>query len=466
MAIKTVSQLDEFNVGNSQHGSPSIDDSNALAFFKAGYLTNNDKTPARAIGGGQTNYKNGASLITTSLSSIEKSSTSYWNSLFEISKASTPPTAGEAKGRLYESYNIQYEDILKTIIWDVKSYLNYRNNLNDYNLSAIVQGDQWFQGTKSLTGNINVTNGSIGVTNGSISVTTGNIHINGGGLTATETISSSVGRFSDLSSYKDQTYTLSVNTGLSIDCNVVRGSSDISNLYFDGYAYGLNDRNPDSDGSMTTTHTTCGTWNGTIPTDLLSSYSRTGDPVCFKDGRPYELTCVNCATSAYNIIKSDGTGWNVGTAGLISTPFVASKTVVKFVNGIPVECNEIDYAHHAYWSDLGERYLADTIYEPGTLVKFGGEKEITIADTEVNAIVSTKAFDLNARLKGGTVIALCGRVPTKVIGKIQKFDKIMLSNNPGIACKWDGKSRVIGRALESSDNVDVKLVECVTRFSL
>ena len=42
----------------------------------------------------------------------------------------------------------------------------------------------------------------------------------------------------------------------------------------------------------------------------------------------------------------------------------------------------------------------------------------------------------------------------------------MLSDNPGIACKWDGKSRVIGRALESNDNECIKLVECVTKFEL
>lgn len=128
--------------------------------------------------------------------------------------------------------------------------------------------------------------------------------------------------------------------------------------------------------------------------------------------------------------------------------------------------NTAGLAYSAWWSDLGEKYLADKPYEPGTLVKFGGEKEITIADDEVNAIVSTKAFELNCGLEGGTVIALCGRVPTKVKGKIKKFEKIMLSDVPGAACAWDGKSRVIGRALESNDNEEIKLVECVTKFEL
>lgn len=125
----------------------------------------------------------------------------------------------------------------------------------------------------------------------------------------------------------------------------------------------------------------------------------------------------------------------------------------------------VDYATHAYWSDLGEKYLGDQHLEPGTLVCFGGEKEITIATKRVNAIVSTQAFDLNSKLEGGTVIALCGRVPTKVIGKVKKFDKITLSKIPGIGRKkrwFEFWKKTIGISLERSSNNDVKLVECVT----
>lgn len=256
-----------------------------------------------------------------------------------------------------------------------------------------------------VTGNIKV----VGGISASNCISTYNL--TAANLTATNTtttnLTASVGKINDLS----------VHRTLSVDCNI---STSLTNLIFDGYAYGLIDRNA-AGKAIPNRYTNEGTFNGKITDGLTLSAGRTGDPVCFKDGRPYELSCVNCATSAYNIVKLDGTGWNVGTAGYINPlniPDNNLKTVVKFVNGIPISCNEIDYAHHAYWSDLGERYLADAEYEPGTLVKFGGEKEITIADNEVNAIVSTKAFDLNACLVGGTVIALCGRVPTKVKGKI------------------------------------------------
>jgi hypothetical protein len=42
----------------------------------------------------------------------------------------------------------------------------------------------------------------------------------------------------------------------------------------------------------------------------------------------------------------------------------------------------------------------------------------------------------------------------------------MLLDIPGVACKWDGISRVIGRALESNLDEHIKLVECVTRFEI
>ena len=265
---------------------------------------------------------------------------------------------------------------------------------------------------------------------------------------------------------------------------------------FDGWSFGLVDRTTNttdttpnktilSGGAIQFSPTYVGTYSTTSSsidislingTSLSGQSNRTGDPVCFVRGRPWELTAVNFAMSAYNLVdKETGGAWNVGNgkvenignqSDVDKNNLTAMYKAVYFKNGKPCATNIIDFANHAKWSDLGERYLADDIYEPGTLVKFGGEKEITIADDEVNAIVSTKAFDLNAGLVDGTVIALCGRVPTKVKGKIEKFDKIMLSDIPGVACKWDESSRIIGRALESNLDENIKLVECVTRFEI
>lgn len=120
----------------------------------------------------------------------------------------------------------------------------------------------------------------------------------------------------------------------------------------------------------------------------------------------------------------------------------------------------------AYWADLAEKYESDAEYEPGTLVKFGGDKEITVADDCVNAVVSSKpGYILNAESRG-VAIALCGRVPVKVVGKVKKFDPICLSNDiPGVG-EVGLKGHVIARALESNDDPNVKLVLCVTQFTI
>ena len=136
-------------------------------------------------------------------------------------------------------------------------------------------------------------------------------------------------------------------------------------------------------------------------------------------------------------------------------------------------------ANHAKWSDLAEYYKADAQYEPGTLVKFGGINEVTIADDEANGIVTSKpAFLMNCGMKEdplGCAIALAGRVPVKVVGKVKKFDKIVLlgtSGFEGIAKAVDPRdetyknTKVLGRALEASNIEEVKLVECVTRFEV
>lgn len=473
MAIKAVSQLDKFENGVD---STTIALGQNLAYFADGYLTNRDKNMQSPLAGknasgvSMVDYDVGRTQYTKNINSDQVINTSsYWSALFELSK---PDQASKSitndLADYYTSQHTTYEAILKNILWDTKSYLNYRNNLNDYNLCAIVEGDQVFKGTKYLNGTLCATN----ITAQNMSAYTLSAQqISANCLTA---ISSNL---SDV-----------IINNLCVTTKFIAGT-DITYegnkkvLAFDGWALGLLQYDSSTgkayrDNNSTVKKLNCGSYlsvhavesdnqdNLLTNTSLSGKLERQGDPVCFKDGKPYALTCVNCANTAYNLTDSSGNKWNVGTAGTISSPFTPSCTVVKFVNGTPVSCNEIDYAHHAFWSDLGERYLADKEYEPGTLVKFGGEKEITAADDEVNAIVSTKAFDLNAALSGGTVIALCGRVPTKVIGKIKKFDKVMLSDIPGVACRWDGKSRVIGRALESNKDDGIKLVECVTKFEL
>jgi hypothetical protein len=114
------------------------------------------------------------------------------------------------------------------------------------------------------------------------------------------------------------------------------------------------------------------------------------------------------------------------------------------------------------YADLAEYYEADMMYEPGTVLEFGGEKEVTIAEdatTRVAGVVSTNpAYVMNSSCPGYAVpIALQGRVPVKVRGKVQKGD-LMVSGGNGYARPWNSavQGTVIGKAIanfEGSDGV-------------
>jgi len=117
-------------------------------------------------------------------------------------------------------------------------------------------------------------------------------------------------------------------------------------------------------------------------------------------------------------------------------------------------------ASAALYADIAERYAADDIYEPGTVLVIGGSKEVTTtsiyADTRVAGIVSKNpAYMMNSA--AGTdethpYIALKGRVPCKVVGSILKGDLLVTSTRPGHAEKAIGflSGAIIGKALEDN----------------
>jgi len=112
------------------------------------------------------------------------------------------------------------------------------------------------------------------------------------------------------------------------------------------------------------------------------------------------------------------------------------------------------------YADLAEYYEADAEYKPGTVLEFGGEKEVTIAKDGTNkvaGVVSTNpAYAMNANCQGIAVaIALQGRVPTKVCGTISKGD-MLVSGGDGYARSSSAPymGTVIGKSLENFDGIE------------
>jgi hypothetical protein len=118
----------------------------------------------------------------------------------------------------------------------------------------------------------------------------------------------------------------------------------------------------------------------------------------------------------------------------------------------------------ARYADLAEKYLADAEYEAGTVVMIGGEKEVTACAWGKRAIgvVSTNpAFMMNKDLEGGTYIALKGRVPVKVIGRVKKGDDLIATDGGCAMIAVPHSSGVFAVALESNDNEGVKIIEAL-----
>jgi len=126
---------------------------------------------------------------------------------------------------------------------------------------------------------------------------------------------------------------------------------------------------------------------------------------------------------------------------------------------------------NATYADLAEYYEADAIYLPGTVLAFGGNKEVTIAEDGTNkvaGVVSTDpAYVMNMKCKGEHIVALAlqGRVPTKVRGTIHKGD-MLVSGGDGYARNSASPQMgtVIGKALQNFDGIEGVIEVAVGRL--
>lgn len=128
-------------------------------------------------------------------------------------------------------------------------------------------------------------------------------------------------------------------------------------------------------------------------------------------------------------------------------------------------------ASSALYADLAEKYVADRYYDPGTVMVFGGEQEVTESmldyETAVAGVVSTKpAYLMNSEQQGEFVvdIALVGRVPCKVIGPVFKGSVLVTSEHAGVAMAIDNTKFIpgciIGRAMEDHrEEGIIKIIE-------
>tara|TARA_B100001115_G_scaffold177800_1_gene166542 strand:+ start:447 stop:1724 length:1278 start_codon:yes stop_codon:yes gene_type:complete len=133
----------------------------------------------------------------------------------------------------------------------------------------------------------------------------------------------------------------------------------------------------------------------------------------------------------------------------------------------------------AQYSDVAERFASDSVYTPGTVVALGGAEEITQvneeASDEVFGVVSSleqAAFKMNDGAGNNDThpyIAMTGRVDVKVIGMVNKGDRLISASVPGYARSATKAEctafNVIGRALTSKTTAGQGSVLAAVRVS-
>lgn len=126
----------------------------------------------------------------------------------------------------------------------------------------------------------------------------------------------------------------------------------------------------------------------------------------------------------------------------------------------------------ALYADVAERFAADEVLVPGTVVELGGAQEITRAQTDLSenvfGVISTKpAYTMNGGAGDDDThpkVAMTGRVPVLVTGVVKKGDRLVSAGNgiaraakPGEATAFN----TIGRSLVDKTTPESGTIEAI-----
>jgi hypothetical protein len=189
--------------------------------------------------------------------------------------------------------------------------------------------------------------------------------------------------------------------------------------------------------------------NGRALTSLNATNIDTGTLPSGRLSGTYTITVTGSATTA-------GTVTTAAQPNITSVGTLTSLAVTGNISAGNVIASNFDSVN----ADVAEIYKSDLLYSPGTVVEFGGTAEITqstqYASSAIAGIISTApAFTMNTAA-AGLAVALQGRVPCRVVGKINKGDLVTSSSIPGVATRLDPDhwkpGCVLGKSIENYDS--------------
>ena len=299
---------------------------------------------------------------------------------------------------------------------------------------------------------------------------------------------------------------LTINSGAKIK---LTATTDVEIPNDVGIAYGTGGEKIESDGTdltvtstgvlnLTATGNTAITNNATVGGNLTV----TGDFTV--NGTTTTVSTTN-TTIADNLIElNTGISQSFNDAGIIiergstgnNAAIIFDESADKFAMGLTTStaadksggitvsvgtllANLEGTATAAQYSDVAERFASDEAMAPGTVVALGGAEEICKVNEEgsdeVFGVVSSTdqaAFMMNGGAGNDEThpyIAMTGRVNVKVIGTVNKGDRLISASVPGYA-KAATKAEctafnVIGRALENKSDLGQGSILAAVRVS-
>ena len=166
-----------------------------------------------------------------------------------------------------------------------------------------------------------------------------------------------------------------------------------------------------------------------------------------------------------------GGAWTALRANSTNDPGIISTQDATLVD---IRCRIVNAtATSAQYADIAERFAADAPMTEGAVVMLGGTQEITETSEELSekvfGVISSKpAYMMNSAAgnnESHPFVAMTGRTPVRVIGAVNKGDRIVSSSVKGTArAAKTGESinpfHVIGRALESKSDAGIGMVNC------